>query len=153
MGLFKLFERMILNYSHRDKGIMFSENEDAKMEEAIKSARESLPEFLSHLSTPNEKMENFAVKVGLKTKDGTLEHCWVSDLCYEDEKIRGKLSVEPNNVAGYELGSEITIDMNEISDWAYSIEGKYEGHYTTRCLLPQMPGKMRKQVMEIYGWL
>lgn len=152
MNFFKTLKKNILNYTHRDKGIMFAESGDEKMEQAIKSARESLPEFFSYLSNPDNDMENFAVKIGLKTRDDSLEHCWVSDLIYKDDILKGELSVEPNDVAEYRLGSEITINMDEISDWAYSIKGKYYGHYTTKCLLPEMPEAMRKYVMEIYGW-
>lgn len=54
---------------------MFSETGDSKMESAIQTAKESLPEFLSLLSKHDANIDNFAVKVGLKTKDDSVEHC------------------------------------------------------------------------------
>lgn len=152
MGLFDRIKRAMLNSSHREKGIMFSDEADENMEAAIKSAKESLPSFLEQLRHPSENMDRFAIKVGLKTNDDTLEHCWVSDISYENEIVKGKLSVQPNNVPGYIMGSQIKIHIDDISDWAYSVDGKFQGHYTTKCLLPQMPKQMRQQVMEIYGW-
>ena len=155
MSIFKLFTvpiRMLLNFIHRKDAIMFAPEDDPDMNSAIESARTSLPKFLELLGAPQSGMADFAVKVGLPTSGDGLEHCWVSDLSHDDGILKGKLSVEPNDVEEYRLGSDITVNKDEISDWAYSLDGTFYGHYTTRFLLIQMPKNMRKQVMEIYGW-
>ena len=121
------------------------------MEKAKKEARESLPEFRKLLLSPEPDMGDFAVKVAFPT-DGSTEHCWVSELTFDGQYFKGRVSNIPDNVKGLKFGSVVTVKEEMISDWAYSRAGIYKGHFTTRVLLPYMNRKLRKQVLKYYGW-
>ncbi len=122
------------------------------MARAIQQARETLPQFRRLLASPAAGMDNFGVKVRFPVDAGRHEHCWVNDLELRESGIVGKLGNEPNALKDLKLGSQVTVSEDAITDWSYSHNGVYQGHYTTRALLPHLPAGMRRQVEAVYGW-
>lgn len=119
-----------------DPIVEFAE-EDAAMNAAIASARETYPQFLAAFrAAPARDSGNFMVKVGMATSDGGEEHIWVSNLSRDGQRLFGDLANEPQDLPGLHLGSRVEIDHTLVSDWAMTTaEGMY-GSYTTRVMLP-----------------
>jgi uncharacterized protein YegJ (DUF2314 family) len=126
-----------------------------EMAKAIADARASLDEFRRHLAAPGPGMADFALKVKFPTGgcDGsTVEHIWVDHLEAKGAGFTGKLANDPQSIPNAKLGSPVEIEEHLISDWAYSENGVFRGHHTTRVLLPHMSKKMRQQVEQTFGW-
>ncbi|MFK5921283.1 MAG: DUF2314 domain-containing protein [Verrucomicrobiota bacterium] len=118
---------------------------------AKKKARESLPGFFRIMEGHSEELTEFSVKVAFPTDLGD-EHIWVSDLSLEARGLKGLLANDPNNIPGIKLGDEVVVEENRISDWSYCEGGVFQGHFTTKVLLPHMKEEMREQVMLACGW-
>jgi uncharacterized protein YegJ (DUF2314 family) len=122
------------------------------MSKAIANARASLPEFMGLLANAHSGMTHFAVKVRFAVTNGH-EHCWVSDLQLQDTKLVGKLGNEPRDRPDLQLGSEVTVDPADITDWSYvDPSGVHNGHFTTRVLMRNMPKRVRQQAERVFGW-
>ncbi|MDB6123584.1 MAG: hypothetical protein JWQ71_2577 [Pedosphaera sp.] len=121
------------------------------MAKAIAEARATLPEFRRLLASPEPGMANFGIKARFPVQGGS-EHCWVGDLEMRGSGFFGKLTNHPQSLHEMVLGSMVDITEDMITDWAYSKDGVYSGHFTTRVLLPRMSKRMRQQVETIYGW-
>lgn len=122
-----------------------------EMAEAAANARAALPEFRRLLASP-AGMANFAIKVRFPVPGGGSEHIWVEDLEPRGSGFFGKLANRPENLHGLVLGSTVDVTEDMISDWAYSRDGVYHGHFTTKVLLPRMNRRMRERVETVYGW-
>src|SRR6185312_825101 len=83
---------------------------------------------------------------------GGSEHCWVGELGTRGTGFSGKLTNQPQQLHTLALGSMVDVTENMVSDWAYSKDGVYHGHFTTKILLPRMSKKFRRRVEQLYGW-
>lgn len=123
-----------------------------EMSKAIANARASLPEFMRFLTDAQSGMTDFAIKVRFPVEGGH-EHCWVSDLQVQGTKIVGKLGNEPRGRPDLQLGSDVTVDQSDITDWSYvDPSGVHNGHFTTRVLMRNMPKRVRQQAERVFGW-
>ena len=122
-----------------------------EMAKAIAEARATLPEFRRLLAAPEPGMANFGIKARFYVPGGT-EHCWVGDLEPRGTGFLGRLTNHPQSVHGLVLGSMVDVTEEMITDWAYSKNAVYHGHFTTKVLLPRMSKRLRKRVEMIYGW-
>lgn len=125
-----------------DKIVNFGED-DAEMNAAVAAARKTLPVFWKHFRDHPE--ETSSLKVALPTANGH-EHIWVSDVEAKDGKITARLANVPDALPGLELGSPVTFDEAQISDWAYKKNGKLYGHYTTRIVIQHIDPAEAAQV-------
>jgi uncharacterized protein YegJ (DUF2314 family) len=122
-----------------------------EMASAIRHAKESLPEFRRLLAYPEAGMKYFAVKVRFPTEQGH-EHCWVNELELRESRLIGKLGNHPNSLPDMHLGSSVNVADDAITDWSYSKNGVYQGHFTTKVLMSHMSKRMRREVEQVYGW-
>jgi uncharacterized protein YegJ (DUF2314 family) len=122
-----------------------------EMAKAIEQAKTSLPEFRHALQNPTPRMDNFAVKARFPCPGGT-EHCWVDNVVAGQGGFTGTLANEPKELAGLALGGTVEIVDEQISDWTYSLDGVYQGHFTTKVLLSRMPKRMRREAESLFGW-
>jgi len=111
---------------------------DPEMTLAISRARESLPQFWSAFEHRDRGQSDFALKVQIEDSNG-IEHFWVTDLRLEDGKIYGVVGNEAEIVASVQLGDEIEVPVEDISDWLYVRDDKMVGNFTLRPLFKQMP--------------
>jgi len=135
----------------RRHGIEYLPEDHPEMAKAIGEARATLPKFRQILASPEPGMANFGIKARFPVEGGT-EHCWVGDLEIKGSAFIGKLTNQPERVHGLALGSTVDIAEDAVTDWAYSKDGVYHGHFTTKVLLPRMSKRMRRRVETIYGW-
>jgi uncharacterized protein YegJ (DUF2314 family) len=123
-----------------------------EMAAAIEQARATLPEFRRYLAAPERGMDNFGVKVRFPAEGGGHEHCWVGDLHPHGSGLVGKLGNEPNGLPNLRLGSTVHVADDDVTDWSYSRDGVYHGHFTTKALMPHLPRRTRQQVEAVFGW-
>jgi len=140
----------ILGWSRRE--IEYLPEEHPEMAKAIAEARATLSGFRSLLGSPEPGMANFAVKARFPVPGGGSEHCWVGELETRGTGFSGKLTNQPQQLHTLALGSMVDVTENMVSDWAYSKDGVYHGHFTTKILLPRMSKKFRRRVEQLYGW-
>ncbi len=122
-----------------------------EMKAAFAMARATLEEFRAAMAAPAKDWGNFAIKARFPVEGGS-EHIWVDTLEAKGSGFIGKLANHPQGLHGLKLGSTVDVSEDMISDWAYSKSGVYEGHFTTKVLLPRFSKSMRRKVEEIYGW-
>ena len=132
--------------------VMNLPDDHPEMAAAIAEARASLSTFRARLSAPEPGMDHFGIKARFPVPNGGGEHCWVGDLVPDNDGFTGKLTVEPRQLPGLQLGSPVTVSEDMITDWSYALHDVYQGHYTTRALMPHLPPHLRERVSAAYGW-
>ena len=110
--------------------------DEQEMDAAIARARKEVDSFIAELSKGNGT--EFAVKAPIEDKE-EVEHFWVTDIVYRDEKFHGVIGNEPGIVSNVKMGQKWSIKKSEISDWMFMRDGKMYGNYTVRPLLKTMP--------------
>lgn len=110
--------------------------DEQEMDAAIARARKEVDSFIAELSKGNGT--EFAVKVPIEDKE-EVEHFWLTDIVYRDQKFHGVIGNEPGIVSNVKLGQKWSVKKLEISDWMFMREGKMYGNYTVRPLLKTMP--------------
>jgi uncharacterized protein YegJ (DUF2314 family) len=122
----------------------FSIVQEGDLAEATAEARRTMPGFWSRFESG--AADQFQVKAGLSTPHGAVEHVWVEPTGWQDGKLIGRLLTPPADLDDLFLGSEILVDPERLSDWAYFREGKLYGAFTQRALLPQLDRGSRRQL-------
>lgn len=126
-------------------GIHTLEGSDAEMNKAIEAARSSLSEFEQAIRSNNAHYELFALKVMFPDEVGGFEHLWITDIFLEDQQYHGFVGNEPQYTLAVEVGQEVTIDPEEISDWMYVESGTLRGGYTLRVLRNRLSPEERAE--------
>lgn len=127
-------------------------NIDAEMNEAIKTANQTLNNFKEALKSDNPNFESFALKTRFNTSNGG-EHIWVSNITLRDNKYFGVVENLPELTNEVKLGDTIQIKDDNISDWIYIDNQKLRGGYTVRLLRNRMTEQERKQFDEENGFI
>jgi uncharacterized protein YegJ (DUF2314 family) len=128
--------------------------DDARVNAAKDQGRATADEFLKRLENPAANESDFSVKFDLTHQGGhgdQAELIWASELNYANGKLKGRLADEPNT-SGYSFGQHVEVDRNDIVDWAIKVDGKYDGHFTTRALMAHMSPEEAAQIKKFLGW-
>ena len=123
------------------------ENDDKAMNNAKAEAQRTLPTFLAYLEKPSATVTDLGFKFPL----GGAEHIWVSDVRRDGDTLVGKLANMPA-MAGHSLGEEVKVPLKDVSDWAARVNGKMQGHYTTRVLLDELAPDEAAVIKQNFGW-
>jgi uncharacterized protein YegJ (DUF2314 family) len=121
--------------SHRD-------SDDRVLGEIAREARETLPDFLRRLRSPQPGDGNFRVKYPFPAGEGSgfaREHLWLRDIGLEEGSCYGVLSSNPYYIPELKKEDRVAIDIKGISDWMYTRNGIIEGGRSIRYLLEQIP--------------
>ena len=117
---------------------------DAEMNEAMKTANQTLEKFNEALISGNPSFESFALKTRFNTPNGG-EHIWVSNILLKGSQYFGIIDNLPESTTDVKLGDTIQIKNDNISDWMYIDNRKLRGAYTVRVLRNRMTETERKQ--------
>lgn len=139
-----LFIEWVMNAAVRESSIVSVRSADDEIENAIASARNSLPDILERFIAG--ELEAFTVKVRISDGQNT-EHFWLSDPKYQDGTFTGTIEAEPQSVSGVTEGQVYEASIDDVTDWMHLRDGLMHGNYTLRVLLPRMP----KQEAEKYS--
>jgi uncharacterized protein YegJ (DUF2314 family) len=132
----------------REKTISVA-SDDAEMNAAIMTARNSLGAFWSTFEKPGTGEADFALKVAISDK-GQTEHFWLTNIERKEGKIAGIISNTPTLVKSVTQGQRYEFSEDQISDWLYKRNGKMVGNETMRPLLKRMPKEQAEAYRSLY---
>ena len=127
---------MCCSCSRKPETLVEGGYDEQEMDAAIARARKEVDSFIAELSKRNGT--DFAVKVPIEDNE-EVEHFWLTDIVYRDEKFHGVIGNEPGVVTNVKMGQKWSVKKSEISDWMFMRDGKMHGNYTVRPLLKTMP--------------
>ena len=131
----------------RDR-VVYVEDDDPEMLDAIAQARSTLPAFWQALERPGQGESDFALKVLVTDKAGA-EYFWATGIARRGGKILGTIDNDPKIVGSVKLGDRIEISDGDISDWLYMRNGKMVGNRTVRPLLKRMPASEVERIRKM----
>lgn len=131
------------NLIQSEDGINTVPTGDRDMERAINQARENYPHFVDRLHNPQPGDENFAIKAGI-THEGNIEHIWLGDVSADEQGFSGTIGNDPRHIP-FKIGDAWRGDLSQLSDWMYFSNGRMQGNFTLRAMLPRMPKRQREQ--------
>lgn len=113
--------------------------DDSELNAAIDEAQRRLPEFRRALEEDARRLipviEGALVKARFASPvTGAIEHIWIEDVGFEDEKIVGTIANDPNDLPELSKGDWVSISHDDISDWAYRQGGRTVGGFTVRVM-------------------
>jgi len=120
------------------------EDKDAQMHRAVKEARKTVGVFIAALKNPAKGQHDFEVKKPF-AKDGEVEHLWLSDVEFSGNRFHGRVDNHPRKIKGLKFGDRVSVNPDEISDWAFVDNGKLVGGYTIRVLSQNLSPERRKE--------
>lgn len=125
--------------------LVFFSPSDAKMNAAIKQARETLPVFWAKVDAHDPAISDEMVKVGLPNAHDGLEHIWMTVESHSTLTVRGRLANDPVDLPQLRYRDRLAVETSKISDWAYTKAGKQYGGFTLRAMLDQATPDQRRE--------
>ncbi len=108
------------------------------MRRAVYQARRTVGVFIQALQKPGPGESDFEVKKPF-VQDGVVEHLWLSDVTFSGNRFHGFVDNKPAKIKGLKMGDRVSVNANEISDWAFVDKGRLIGGYTIRVLYYELP--------------
>jgi uncharacterized protein YegJ (DUF2314 family) len=124
---------------------------DKEMNAAMEKARNSLNEFRDRFKNPQPTDSMFSVKVRIKDENRT-EHFWAKVIRIEGDGFVGTIDNHPRIVKNINMGDEVKITKDNLSDWSYHNNGKMIGGFTVRVLLKRIPEDQAEALKKQIGW-
>lgn len=116
---------------------------DAEMRKAVKMARKTVPTFIAALKHPTATQRDFAVKKPF-IHDGILEHIWLSNVACHGTHFHGNVDNKPDHIPDVKMGDRVSVNVNEITDWAFVDKDQLVGGYTIRVLYKDLSPERKK---------
>lgn len=136
-----------------DDGLIYIEDNDPDMENAIAEARKTYENFFTAQKEKDADINSFAMKVLIKDEsNGESEHIWLSDITRDGDVMQGNIANEPVYITHVKYGDRYSFGVNDISDWSYSKDGLMEGNYTMCVLFKVMPEEEVTYYKDTYGY-
>lgn len=115
---------------------------NAAMKKAVHQARRTVGVFIQALQSPTAGQHDFEVKKPFRQGDA-VEHIWLSNVTFSGNRFHGYVDNRPRKITGLKMGDRVSVDPNEISDWAYVENGRLVGGYTIRLLYMELSPERR----------
>jgi uncharacterized protein YegJ (DUF2314 family) len=122
------------------------ENGHAAMRKAVEQARKTVGEFIKALQHRAAGQTDFEVKKPF-VEGNDVEHIWLSDIEFAGGRFKGKVDNAPMKIHGLKIGQVVSVDPDEISDWAYVDNGKLVGGYTIRAHYEALTPAQKKEFL------
>jgi uncharacterized protein YegJ (DUF2314 family) len=117
------------------------------MKRAVHEARRTVGVFIAALGHPSAGEYDFEVKKPFRQGD-VVEHMWLSDVTFSGNRFQGRVDNMPRKIKGLKMGDRVSVNPNEISDWAYVENGRLVGGYTIRVLYWELPPAGREALQK-----
>ncbi|MBT3338303.1 MAG: DUF2314 domain-containing protein [Anaerolineae bacterium] len=137
-------------YSEKDNVEIVS-LDDSEMNIAIQNAQDSLPIFIEKFQLPNSSQSVFSIKAGFSYGENQMEHIWISNLSFEGKQFFGIVGNEPVYVKNIQLGDEISVQLDSISDWLIIENNQLHGGFTIHVFRNRMNTSEREQFDRDFG--
>lgn len=131
--------------------VLYVNEQDALMNEAIDHARKSLNDFLNLSKNPPKGSADFKLKVMLSDDRGA-EHLWFTPFKEIEGGFAGILANEPEVISSVTAGNIYAFKRDQISDWGYALNGKQKGSFTVCVLFKSMSKDTVNQYKKDYGF-
>lgn len=106
---------------------------DAEMKHAVREARKNVGTFIAALQHPTAAQRDFEVKKPFM-QGNDVEYIWLAGVTYSGNRFHGYVDNKPVKIKGLKLGQRVSVNPDEISDWAFIDNGKLVGGYTIRVM-------------------
>jgi uncharacterized protein YegJ (DUF2314 family) len=126
-----------------ESGVSQVRSDDADMRRAVVEARTSLGHFLERLRHPGPQDGDFGLKVAIE-HEGNTENLWIAEVRVEGEVVEGVIANEPVHVP-LRLGEAWRGRVEQVVDWTFLCEGRMQGNFSLRAMLPRMPKRQQQQ--------
>lgn len=73
-------------------------------------------------------------KPNTASKDPQVEHMWIGDVDFDGRHITGRLLNKPNWLKTHHEGDQVSLTIEQISDWMYVCLGEVYGAYTVQLM-------------------
>jgi uncharacterized protein YegJ (DUF2314 family) len=107
------------------------------MRQAVHQARRTVGVFIQALQKPGPGQSDFEVKKYF-VQNGAVEHLWLADVTFSGNRFHGYVDNRPVIIKGLKMGDRVSVDPDEISDWAFVDHGRLIGGYTIRVLYSEL---------------
>ena len=121
------------------------QNEDMAMRKAVQDARNSVGTFVAAIQHRTAAQRGFEVKKPF-VQGTEVEYIWLSDVTFSGNRFHGKVDNHPVKITSLKMGEKVSVNPDEISDWAYVDHGYLVGGYTIRVLYKELSPKRRKEL-------
>jgi uncharacterized protein YegJ (DUF2314 family) len=122
----------------------YVKDEDVDMRDAVRMARKNEGMFIAALQHPSPTQRDFEVKKPF-VQGAEMEHIWLSHVTYTGNRFTGRVDNYPVKITGVKMGVRVSVNPDEITDWAYVDDGKLVGGYTIRALYKNLSPDLRKE--------
>ena len=112
------------------------------MRHAVHQARRTVGVFIKALQHPAVGQQDFEVKKPFRQGD-VVEHIWLSDVWFSGNRFHGYVDNKPRKIKGLKMGDRVSVNPDEISDWAFVQNGRLVGGYTIRVLYAELPADQK----------
>ena len=140
------------------KPVFYADGEDEAMLKAFEQARKSFRYFWRELYWERLRIVpalSFAcVKVAFSQElNGSteVEHMWLNDVYFDGERVCGVLVNDPNVLSNVKNGEQVSVPLEQISDWMFAIEGKTYGGFSVQAMRKAMSQSERAEHDEAWG--
>ena len=124
-------------------------SDDPAMANAMRKARETLPDFLAKVAKPSPSWKGISVKIGLTEKGNPeTEYVWISDFSQSGSTFKGIIANKLDSIKSYEGGDTIEFKQSDIVDWTYFDGTSLKGNFTACVLLKKEGGPEADAVMK-----
>jgi uncharacterized protein YegJ (DUF2314 family) len=131
--------------------IVWINDSEPAMANAILKARETLNDFLALKASPPDGASDFKIKVRLEA-GGEVEHFWVTPFRVTETGFEGTIANDGEVLKQIRYGQKISFDQSMVSDWGYVMDGKQIGSFTICVLFENMPKDEADYYRRNYGF-
>lgn len=116
-----------------------------RMRRAAHEARRTVGVFIQALEHPQAGQYDFEVKKPFRQGE-VVEHIWLSRVSFKGNRFHGYVDNYPRLIKGLKMGDRVSVNPDEISDWAYVQNGRLVGGYTIRVLYAELSPDDKKRL-------
>jgi uncharacterized protein YegJ (DUF2314 family) len=121
------------------------EDRNTRMRAAVRKARKTVGVFIAALKNPKPGQKNFEVKKVFIQGD-EVEHLWLANVHLSGNRFHGYVDNKPRKIKNLKIGDRVSVNPDEISDWAFIENGRLVGGYTIRALYRTLPPDQQKEL-------
>ena len=120
---------------------------DAEMASTVKQARKTVHVFIAALEHPKKSQRDFQVKKPF-VHDGVVEHLWLSKITFTGGRFHGQVDNKPREMTGIKMGDRVSVNPNEITDWAFVDNGVLVGGRTIKVLYNELSTERKQDFLK-----
>ena len=143
-----------------DSNIYFAKGDSPEMIAAFQKAQNSFKYFWRELSWESRRiipgLDLACVKVAFSQEfpgqeEPVVEHMWINEIHFDGDTISGTLINDPNELTNVNNGDAVSVPLDQISDWLFSIEGNTCGGFTIHAMRSMMEPEEREEHDAAWG--